>query len=227
MSDDDAAVLPLRPDKPVPTIPHARLARYQERIAAMLADPECHGDLLLLGIGLLDYAVLRTETAKTFDHYAARVFNKPSSSPLAVRGILRDDIRRYDWRQDQGAQVVTRCGAPMIRRTGPCGQSASSRFMATDALTGRKQWVGACARHRDWFAQQLHIDRANRAADHDEAVSPPANAGGVLARHIPEIDWEGVWRNIDPKWTPPPEDAPAPVRVRPTLTLVVGTGADQ
>lgn len=212
----------------------------------MLADPECGGDLLALGVALLDYAVLRTDTDRTFQHYAAMAWGEEKKSWRGshVRHVLRKDIRRYDAVKDANesaaigddepeardeyaaayallTNVGRWCGAPMVRRQGPCGKPAGLQTLLTDADTGRKQWLAACSRHRPWFEARVH---ANRLAVEETAVvvRPPANAGGVLARHIPEIDWEAVWVDIDPSWTPPPEVEPEVVPLKPRLTLVLG-----
>jgi len=52
------------------------------------------------------------------------------------------------------------------------------------------------------------IYRAQNAlwADRPRAGASPhaANAGGVLERHLPEINWWRHWRLLDPTWMPPP-----------------------
>ena len=202
---------------------YSALREYRRRIAAMLADPECVDDLFSLGVALLDFAVLRHRDKKTWDHYTDQVWEFRHSGK--TRSVLRGDIRRYDAIKDadQG-EPARRCGAPMIRRQGPCGQSASRRSMLTDDLTGRKQWIAGCKRHEEWFNSQV---RANRATIDEiaDAVRPAANAGGVLARHIPEIDWHAVWLKLDPSWTPPPEREPETVPVFPKLRLVLADEA--
>lgn len=201
------------------TANYSTLREYHKRVADMLDDPECTGDLLLLGLSLLDFAVLRTTRDKTFEFYAARVFH--GRVGYRVKGILRDDIRRYDALKDADANdPARRCGAPMVRRQGPCGNSAGRRALLTDATTGRQQWIAACSRHADWFETRVRANRAEVEVANPER--PPANAGGVLARHIPEIDWKAVWLDIDPKWTPPPEVKPEEVPLKPRLTLVLG-----
>lgn len=201
---------------------YTKLRDYHRRVAAMLADPECVDDLLLLGISLLDYAVLRTDDSKTFDHYAAKVFEDRQWRRYQVKDILRKDIRRYDAVQDATERDPARvCQAPMVRRQGPCGKSASRRGLITDDLTGRKQWLAACTRHREWFDSAALANRAI-VAEAPEIMRPAANAGGVLARHIPEIDWPAVWLAQDPTWTPPPEAEPEVVPLTPRLTLVLG-----
>lgn len=203
---------------------YSALREYRRRIKAMLDDPECTGDLLGLGVALLDFAVLRDRSEKGFRHYAQQVWD--TSGGYQVRGVLRGDIRRYDAIKDADNNgPARRCGAPMIRRQGPCGQSASRRALITDAMTGRKQWLAGCKRHEEWFNTQVRLNAADVNAIAD-AVQPPANAGGVLARHIPEIDWEAVWVSLDPTWTAPPEGEEELVSVYPKLRLVVSE-ADQ
>lgn len=204
---------------------YSALRDYRRRIAAMLDDPECTGDLFALGVSLLDFAVLRiNDDEKSWKFYGGRVWG-PDAHRWKIRDTLRKDIRRYDAIGDaESNDPARRCGAPMIRRQGPCGQSGSLRTMLTDPDTGRKQWIAACSRHRDWFEARV---RGNRLAiEQTEPVTrPAANAGGVLARHIPEINWEKTWLQIDPKWTRPPEAEPKEVPLRPRLTLVLGSDA--
>ena len=202
---------------------YSALREYRKRIKAMLDDPECVGDLFSLGVALLDFAVLQQRDEKTWAYYADQVWDFRSRD--YVRGVLLGDIRRYDAMKDtEGGAPRRKCGAPMIRRQGPCDQSASRQAMLTDTLTGRKQWLAGCKRHEDWFNAQVRANRAE-VSEVAEAVRPAANAGGVLARHIPEIDWEAVWLKLDPSWTPPPEHEPEVVPVFPKLRLVLAEDA--
>jgi hypothetical protein len=199
---------------------YSALRDYRRRVSAMLDDPECTGDLFALGISLLDFAVLRIDgDEKSWAYYGKRAWGE--SHNWKIRDVLRKDIRRYDALKDaESRDPARRCGAPMVRRQGPCGQSAGLRALLTDADTGRKQWIAACSRHRDWFESRVRANRAEVEVANPER--PAANAGGVLARHIPEIDWETTWRKLDPKWTPPPESTPEEVPLKPKLTLVLG-----
>jgi len=195
------------------------LREYRRRVAAMLADPECTGDLFALGVSLLDFAVLHTTDEHSWSYYAERAWDVRSRQMISH--VLRSDIRRYDALKDaEQRDPGRRCGAPMVRREGPCGQSASIRGMLTDADTGRQQWLAACSRHRDWFEARVRSNRAT--VEVADPVRPAANAGGVLARHIPEIDWPKTWVKLDPQWTPPPEVEPEAVPLKPRLHLILG-----
>jgi hypothetical protein len=196
------------------------LSDYRRRVKAMLDDPECTGDLLALGVALLDFAVLRTSDSRSWADYAERAWGDKNG--WRVRHVLQSDIRRYDAIKDAGeGDPARKCGAPMIRRQGSCGQSATRRTLLTDPESGRRQWLGACKRHLPWFEQRLHANRM-AVSEYEAVVAPPANAGGVLARHIPEIDWEATWKKLDPEWTRPPEAEPQEVSLKPRLRLVLG-----
>jgi hypothetical protein len=205
----------------VTELTYSALREYRKRIRAMLDDPECNDDLLGLGIALLDFAILRIDRdERTWRHYAEQAWGE--AGDYRIRGVLKRDIRRYDAAKDADAvDPMRKCAAPMVRRQGACGQSAFRRTMLTDPDTGRRQWLAACRRHEDWFTARVRDNRL--AVDAVEEVTrPPANAGGVLARHIPEIAWEETWRKLDPNWTPPPEAEPEEVPLKPRLTLVLG-----
>lgn len=204
---------------------YSALCEYRKRIAAMLDDPECTDELFGLGVALLDFAVLRiNRDERSFEHYAEKAWGRAGAH--RVRGVLREDIRRYDALADAETSGPGRtCGAPMMRRQGPCGQSAGRRAMLRDPLTGRAQWLAACGRHADWFDAQVIANRTALAEGPTQAERPAANTGGVLARHIPEIDWSEVWVKIDPSWTPPPEAEPEEIPVKPRLRLVLGGDA--
>lgn len=208
---------------------YAALRRHNKRIQAMIADPECVGDLLAYGIALARYVDLDAswrkpregEKRKTYEEFGKEVLAIRNSRQIhyAVRGILRGDIRRYDSRRAVPNGVV--CTAPMIRRAGECGQPSShgNRETLTDLDTGERTEIGSCSnpKHREWLQR---VVRRNRDAmkEHPPPV-PAANSGGVLARHIPEVDWDKVYVQIDPNWTPPPEEKPW---TKPKLALLLG-----
>lgn len=209
----------------------------------MLNDPECTGELLLVGLAMArsvdlgDPGFTAEDGTMPMRVIANRVYGRhylPSVMmlPLRPRGdadprrrisdVFRQDRRRYDPDVDEGrAFMRLTCGRPMVRREGLCDRNASTRKRLTDAATGRRQWVGCCSQTacKKWFADLLERNR-RELAEHPPPT-PPANTGGVLERHLPEIDWWKVWKAVDKNWCPPPEGRAFD---RPTLTVVVGDG---
>lgn len=216
------------------------LIRHNQRIAGMLADHECVGELLLVGIamaravdlgdppwhdGTMDIRAIAEQVYGRRQQpgpivgalrYSDRGDHRPRRR---IRDIFHLDRRRYcpDVDGDRGWHSVT-CGRPMIRRPGLCDRNASNPVRLVDPVNGTRRWVGACS-HRacqDWLSGVVARNR-DELAGHP-APQPPANTGGVLERHLPEIDWWQIWRHLDPKWSPPPEGR---TWSRPTLTVLV------
>lgn len=217
----------------------AALRAHGRCVAGLMADPEVTGDLLLIGLWLAraehlrhpepttasgwqltdiarDLYPLRTQPGSVVD--GQRTDDSVGPDIWKVWEVMKRDIRRYDpWADVPGRRAASRsCDGPMTRRD-VCGRPGWTWAFLTDTTTGRRRYVGACRKHTDWFQQQR---RANR-----EAVSaagrvprPPANAGGLLARHI-GLDWPLLWKVLDPHWEPAPEDMRTPAR--PRLTLLV------
>lgn len=206
---------------------YAALKRHNKRIQAMFDDPACVGDLLLAGVALawmVDINRPERLNIKAFRLAARPVFppNRYGRGPLdTLLTVLRADIRRYSIEHDPDSRLKgywdIPCGAPMIKRSGPCGQHATDREEVADHDTGRRRYIGACSRpeHKKWLREVIKRNQA----DGNEAPVPAANAGGVLARHLPEIDWYVLYRYLDSKWGPPPEESPWRP---PTLSLHLG-----
>ena len=214
------------------------LRTHNERIAGMIADPECAGELLLVGLAMarcldLDDPHWPRENSMPLKPIAYAVYGRYRMPPdLLVpnsreRGdshprkrlldVFRHDRRRY---QPDSWRYGVPCGRPMLRRDGLCGRGAAHDLMRmlTDPATGLRHAVGACSQKpcRAWFAGLLARNAADLKASPPPV--PPANTGGVLERHLPEIDWWQVWRYVDPDWSPPPEGR---AFERPTLRLLV------
>lgn len=216
------------------------LRAYDRRLAGMLADFECVGELLLVGMAMarcvdlgdppwqdgsmpmkvIADAVYGRWRLPTPLLGTPHVGDRGSFNPRRrIRDVFFADRRRYspDVDGDRGWHAVT-CGRPMVRREGLCGRRASEQRRLTDPATGQQRWVGVCsqANHEAWFADLLTRHAAELKAN--PAPVPPANTGGVLERHLPEIDWWQVWQHVDPTWTPPPEGR---AFERPTLRLLI------
>jgi hypothetical protein len=218
----------------------SQLRSHEKRIAGMLADPECVGELLLVGIGMarsLDLgepawvdgsmplgpiveAIYGRQWLPTRLVGVGKLHTTADSNPYRrIHSVFHADRRRYDPDFDGGrAWHSLICGRPMIRRDGLCSRNATTTRRLADPLTGLRSWVGCCSQRtcKDWFAEVLARNVAELKAH--PAPEPPANTGGVLERHMPEIDWWAVWRHIDKNWSPPPEGERFH---RPKLTLVM------
>lgn len=201
---------------------YAALRRHDKRVQGMYDDPGCTGDLLLLGLALaryVDFELLPNRAAArklTYSELGQMVFEMRSPRQLQylVTGVLRSDVRRY---AIQDARYARTCQAPMIRRQGTCGKPGNHHAYLVDIDTGERSPLCACNRHKDWAEAAIKRNRAAAAAT--PPPTPVANSGGVLARHIPEINWEKAYVAVDPKWTPPPEDTPWR---KPRFELVLG-----
>jgi hypothetical protein len=197
------------------TYPYSRLQRFQERCSAMIADPECRGDLLLVGFALAHELF---HHPKVGSGHTWREIAEPLLEPRyytdTVKHILRKDIRRYDMHEDPVNKAMRHevpCAAPMQRRAGLCGKRSKITGGQIQFDTGEIHLVGACSRadHQQWYQQQWRVYREEIA----QRITPRpfANTGGVLARHFPHIDWENVYVQIDPNWSANPERDPADV----------------
>lgn len=214
---------------------NSALRAYDACVSGMLADAELSGDLLLVGLFLaravhLNEPELPVGTAAI----AQALFSKEYNPAAKVNKVLRGDRRRYT---PMGYRWGA-CDAPMVRRQGKCGvQTALREAWVTDPANGERTRLHACSRpaHRQWLARVTADNERALTAQPD--VHPPANIGGVLSKHLDEIDWWAMWRVLDPKWTPPPEaepfrkprlqllvddDAEVSVAVRPELGVIEG-----
>ncbi|MFR9753981.1 hypothetical protein ACL02S_23480 [Nocardia sp. 004] len=194
-----------------------------ERRRGMLADPDLTGDTLLLAFALDEVLEIRCEQGKK---HLGRMWirevtilaygpNSLAAQRSWVKRTIADDVPRYEPQRGPGRAT---CVAPMIRRDGPCGHSATVRFFdIVDPETGTSRWVGLCRRHRD----QERLSDARRAAwVANGKPTPPANTGGVLRRHLSDVlDWNSVYRWACPE-RPPMEGGRAPTPRRPRLWLV-------
>lgn len=158
-----------------------------------------------------------------------------------VADILRSDIRRY-------VPDLTRayfCQRPMRPRPGQevlagnlmsddaqkkpeerrCGRQNAvyERYLFVDVVNGNRHALGACSKP---ICQRWWNDlRARNEAE--IATTPPpepvANRGGVLERHLDEIDWPAIYQHLDPAWKPPHE---APGWKPPKLQILLNDEPD-
>lgn len=223
---------------------YTALRDHNRRVAGMLADPECVGEVLLVGIGMarcvdLDEPPWGEDGSMPMKVIAEQVYGRrwlptrllgagnlsttADTNPFRrIRDVFRADRRRYE-PADTDRWAFVACGRPMVRRDGLCGRSASRKVRVTDPVSGLRQWLGACSNGacRLWLEGLLVRNSAELAATPPPA--PAANTGGVLERHLPEVDWWAVWRAVDSTWSPPPEGR---AFERPTLRLLVAEDGD-
>lgn len=193
-------------------MPDARSPRMLRLIQA----PNLGGDLLLIGLYYAAQLDFGLPAAETLTEMAATLWSAEESDRWRLLKALQGDVRAYRPHRPR----VDQCGAPMLRRTGTCGQrSTVIGAFVTDWSTGEKTWVAACGRHRVWFDR---VWRENLAAKPADPPLPAADCGGVLAAHFPELDWPEFWRRIQPWWVEHPEPVVLP---RPRLRILPGEGA--
>lgn len=189
------------------------LRRHDRRVSAMFADPECVGDLLLTGLVIarwLDFTYRpgRNASALTDDEIEQIAFGPDSGRAAAA---LVADIRRYSPTDDPNQ--VRRCDAPFDGSAGSCVLPVKKKALLENSR-GEGVWIGSCLAHSISF----NTIRAAHGAT-PIPVSGTANAGGVLARYLPEIDWPVVYRALDEGWRPAREAA-LDGGTRPLLLLI-------
>ncbi len=202
---------------------YTALRAYHRAVNGMLEDPDVTGDLLLIGMWMARVVHLGIPTPGTdgwgWKAVCTDIYGGTGRNELhRLTRALRDDIPRYDPHRDRDSWGYPTCSAPMIRRKGACGQQATKEQLLTELATGLGVFVGACSRHRSWLDGHLLDNRQQVKALGDHLPRPPANCGGVLARHIPRgIGWRKLWLSLDLNWAPTPTATPAP---RPRFELL-------
>lgn len=211
------------------------LSAYRRVAEGMYADPALTGPLLAIGLNWAHQRHIEGVGKLSAKAAARAVFGEPGTTTIVFGGVphvydradtqfnkvMSDDIRRYrSWLDPRNSiHVVRPCEAPMVRRDGLCGKPASGREDIYDLATGERYGVARCGRHIQWACELTRDNhRVWRAIPEDKRPIPPANSGGVLRRHLPELDWPAYWLRLDPGWVEPPEREPF---VRPTLTVLI------
>jgi hypothetical protein len=223
-----------------------QLRAFNAAVGALIADRDVTDDLLLIGLWLARAYHLRQpapgEGRWSFKAIAHDVYGPGTPYTITGMGVthhvssqhvakvkraLTDDIPRYDRQRDNEGLWHPfggyECAAPMIRREGLCGQHATESQDLTDLATGRIHVLAACTRHRPWLNEQYLRNRDDVRAAGEHLPAPVANAGGLLARHLPKVGWQQIWTHLRPGWTPPPQGTPVG---KPRLTVLALDEAD-
>jgi hypothetical protein len=206
------------------------LSAYRRVVDGMWSDPELTGDLLAIGLYWAQALHLSDggppATLSSLSTAQAVYGHVNDQTWQAMRGTLLKDARRYDPFTDPRNQLFWSgaCQAPMIRRNGLCGKPGNRTHgtVVRDLETGERIYPPRCPRHIQWAEQTARTNKAAWDAlagpDGPGQPIPPANTGGVLRRHLPELDWPAYWTALDPRWVEPPERVPF---VRPTFTVLI------
>jgi hypothetical protein len=189
-----------------------------DRRRRMINDPDLVGDTLLFALAMQELIAARKEHRRSLrswvDEVAELAWGRApgDAGRFRVQRVIDGDIPRFEPAREHGQ---TTCVAPMIRRTGLCGKSASTSMVDHDPITGDARWIGLCSRHKDLRAK---FDARRREWITNGKPSPPPNRGGVLKRYF-KADWTEVYRWAAP-WRTPLDGAVEPTPPRPKLRLV-------
>lgn len=207
------------------TLEHHR--EHETRIQAILAEPDFKSaEERLLAIFLRRAIDFNNPPLGKGQQFSEAVIKSlwPTGMPYrasAYRGLLKEDILRYDPFAEPGAYARREtCPAWLPRAKRPCGKSTSSFWLATQIETGEKVRVGYCTQHKEEDRKAHTADRERVKAAGDTIPRPHANTGGRVRKHCPEIGWPELWKQVDPTWEPFPERDP--ILIKPTLRLIAG-----
>jgi hypothetical protein len=189
-----------------------------ERIRAVFADDRFPTDIYGRQVRSLAVAMLwvaATGRGPGLDHdwwqaVAQAMCFPPGQAHWLIQQTIRADLPRYA--PPEGDTGITTCQAPAPGGEGLCGRSVTRGCRVSDPGTGRWRLAGWCSRHTRQAA-------AAEAAERDLLVrgvpEPDPNVGGLLACHVPALDWARTYAWADPTWVPPRlgvrrDDWPAP-----------------
>lgn len=144
-----------------------------------------------------------------------------------VHRVIANDIPRYEIAKVPVCDL--RCVALKTRgpRAGlPCGNIATGHPLVDhDPQTGVQRWIGYCRNHNHQLLDEWRQQRFTQWQENGYP-SPPANTGGVLAKHFPTGSWNRhYWWAAGPR--PLPDDEPEPEETQKPLQLTVIAGEAQ
>lgn len=164
-------------------------------------------------------------------------FKKYGRHTQSVAALLvADDLPRYQIDRTTPAWLDQTCDAPMIRRTGTCGQPAVDNSYSTDLTTGWRTPIWFCRRHAE-FGRDCNLALAEAPAP-----EPIPNRGGLLPCYFSRKGGSNSWvqnykwaaHTADPwlreEWMPPkhgvhaddwPLPGKEPAALVPRLRLVI------
>jgi hypothetical protein len=168
--------------------------RYDAMVRRIYSDdrqtPESRELLLLLA-----WIILREpstpETQPRGWNRVNRILGFDTTQTPRLARLLNEDRPRYEPDRKHSAWSDQTCSAPMIRRTGPCGQPSHDHSFRIDPETGWHTPVWYCRRHRDTYGRDL--DNLLRQTERPE---PIPNTGGLLPSYLNHRDGDAGWTKL-------------------------------
>lgn len=117
---------------------------------------------------------------------------------MLLKDAIGVDAPRYE---PPGWLERTGCGAPRKRTPEPCGRNTMISFRVTDWATGQWRLASFCSRHTVEAAAESAAEK--RRQEDGRIPEPTPNIGGLLAAHVPEVNWLKVYAAGKRGWTPP------------------------
>lgn len=207
-------------------LPGALLAR--DKILAIAADPDLTGDTELFGFCLVAYLIERRLTGRKKENWVEAIGDmmvaRESRQRAAgydgawkCRRIIAQDIPRYEPpRLETRGCIVLKTRGPNTGK--PCNKGGST-WLDRDPETGEGRWLSYCQRHMPAGEDRSRRDRYQRWVTNGRPT-PPANTGGVLARHF-RANWAELYEWADPHTKPLPDGKPV-TPPRPRLSVIDG-----
>ena len=158
----------------------------------MLNDPDMTGDLLLLGLAVVQFQWWQVAATKkerlASPGWVRQIEGWAGKREGWVKGVVADDVPRYE-----APEIgLWKCVAPMLRRDTPCGSATGVSLRWAIRADGRMVPALACTRHREWQTTtvQAGLDAWTAAGE----PKPEHNSGGALVRHFGSQWTQMYWR---------------------------------
>lgn len=205
------------------TVSTDALRRHHRRVSAMYEDRRLSGDTLLVALAIAHLVDCDRSGHPDGGWSVSQVVQMLWPTPehghgpvWAERGktlvmkVLTDDVPRYL------PPTVSRSCTQLKADGVVCGAKPIRGGTLTDPVSGEQVTARACGRHEKAMSAALAANRAMLAGQ--DVPRPPANSGGLLAEHLPELGWPEFWARLDPHYQPCSPARP----VRPKLRVLPG-----
>lgn len=211
--------------------------RARDRLVAIASEPALDHQAKLFAFCLAAFLNERRRVGMPATGWQSEVGQRmypPDSATFRTFGpwglvhrAIATDIPRYEIPKVPVSEL--RCVALKSRgpRAGlPCDNKATGHpLLDRDPHSGEQRWIGYCRNHTHpeldkWRGQRYELWRENGCPN------PPANLGGVLAKHFPEGAWSRhyAWA-AGARPTPGHDDEPETQAAhRPQLSVITGDG---